>query len=320
MFFVDGQPLRQPTRNAIVRRAERERVRQLVPHRRAPVEWTRVLRRRRIERQRRPEAHTQCAESGESHRAHREIGVAAINLDADRGRRRVAVFSREGFVRLLGEVLQVDREDGRLVLLDHELKVGARDEIVVLICVEQVERVLHPHVVWIAGERRLETLSPVADLSEAHLVHPEHAPRVPVLGIERDALFRELGRGFVQANLRRELGERAVELRILGVQRECALAHRVEPGLIVGEILDRRRDGERVLRRRIHLERAVDVSLRAREILEVQQHLTVQRASLDVLGIDVQRGAKERVASCVPVSLQPPRGAEQRAWIVRIRL
>src|SRR6185437_15298961 len=64
MLLIHRQSLGQPARYAVVRHAERERVRQLVPHGRAPVERTGILRRGRIEGERRSEAHAERAETG----------------------------------------------------------------------------------------------------------------------------------------------------------------------------------------------------------------------------------------------------------------
>ena len=100
---------------------------------------------------------------------------------------------------------------------------------------------------------------PVVDLAEPKLIHAEHAPGVPVLGVERDALPREIRGGLVEPHVRRQLGERRVQLGVARIGGERALPERLEPGLVVREILDRRRDGERALVDRVHLQRAIDV-------------------------------------------------------------
>ena len=85
--------------------------------------------------------------------------------------------------------------------------------------------------------------APVVDLPEPQLIHAEHAPRVPVLGIERDALLREISRRpCTTARRAASSAERRVELGVLRVQRERALAQRVESRLVVRQELDRRRD------------------------------------------------------------------------------
>ncbi len=98
------------------------------------------------------------------------------------------------------------------------------------------------------------------------------------------------------------------------------LAERFEASLVVREILDRRRDGERVRRRGIDLERAIDVLLRAGVVLEAEQHLGVQRARVRIVGVDLERGAEQRIRARLPVTLTPPRGAEQRARVERVRV
>ena len=97
--------------------------------------------------------------------------MAAVDLDANRWRRRVLVRRRESRVRRLGELRDVRFEQRRLVFLDHEDEVIRLDLVIVLERVEQIERVLDPDVVRIAGERRRQVLFPRRDLTEPQLVH-----------------------------------------------------------------------------------------------------------------------------------------------------
>ena len=147
-------------------------------------------------------------------------------------RRRVRVLSCANVaVRLLGQFLEVDGKDGRFILLDQELKVLARKEVVVLIGIEQVERVLHPHAVRIAGERRLEARSALRHSSETQFVVPEHRPGVPVLGIERHTLLREVGRSAYDATAPARPARPSVAVQTSARRPDSAPARAAEPSL-----------------------------------------------------------------------------------------
>ena len=63
--------------------------------------------------------------------------------------------------------------------------------------------------------------------------------------------FAKSAAGLYSRTSRRQLGERRVQLGVVRIGGERALPDRLEPRLVVREILDRRRDGERALADRI---------------------------------------------------------------------
>src|ERR1700742_4061198 len=99
----------------------------------------------------------------------------------------------------------------------------ALDQIIVLESVEKIERVLDPYAVGIALERRLEVLAPLVDLAKPQFVVAQHAPRGPILRIERRALPGEVSRLLIEPQLARDLRQRPIELGVAGIRRECAL-------------------------------------------------------------------------------------------------
>ena len=238
--------------------------------------------------------------------------------DCDRPRCRIgggglyAYFVANVVVRLLGEVAR-----GRSTrIADSSFstmnwKCGRRRRVVVLVRVEQVERVLDPHVVRIALERRLEARASGVDLAEPKLIHAEHAPGVPVLGVERDALPREIRGGACRAARALPARRASRTTRRRADRRERALPQRLEPAWSCVQVLDRRRHGQRALVDRIHLQRAIDVQLRRRR--NPRGRATPRREDVRVRRTPDSRSARREAASRRRPGRRPAAVAPRRA-------
>jgi hypothetical protein len=99
----------------VIRRPQGEGVRQLVPERGAEVELAAGARGGGVHRDHGSEADAERAQPGKTNCPDGEIGMSAIQLDAHRCRRLVAVAHREGVVRDLGQLCQVWREQVGLI-------------------------------------------------------------------------------------------------------------------------------------------------------------------------------------------------------------
>ena len=212
MLLVHGDPLREPARDAVAAQAERERVRQLVPQGRAPVELSDRPRGGRVDGGHGPEAGAEAGQPGQAHRAHGEVGVIGIDLDPHRPLRLVAVALGQARVGLFGQGRGVGSEQVRLLAVEQDAKVLGARLAVLRERVEEVQRVLDPDVVGVALERGLEVPAAVLDRAEAELVEAEDAQPTPRAGVERHRLLRERDRLRVEAVARAELGQAVVEL------------------------------------------------------------------------------------------------------------
>ena len=152
----------------------------------------------------------------------------------------------------------------------------------------------------------------VGDLAEPQLVHAEHAPGVPVLGVERDALPREIRRRTCTAarapparrasrRARRRVGS-AASARCLSASNPAWSCVRY---LIAAATASARSSTGSTFSARSMSTCAAGV------VLETEQHLGVQDVRVRVLGIHGQR-ARE-AASRRRLDRRPAAGAPRRA-------
>ena len=146
----------------------------------------------RVDRHDAPEADAERAEAGEPHRAHGEVGVAREDLDPDGPFDAIAVARLELLERLVGIRGQVRLEQRRLLATDEELQASDALRLVAVEAVEQVERVLGPDVVGIAGEGGLEARPPARDVAEAEQVQSQRGVAAPRAGVETQRFAGEL--------------------------------------------------------------------------------------------------------------------------------
>ena len=130
-LLVHGKALGEPPRHLVPCDRQVERVRDLVPERRGPVEVAPTARRRGVDGERRPEADAQRPDPHQPYRPHREVGVAGVDLDPDPRLGRLAVPLSHIRVRPLGHGHHVRREQVGLRLVQHQVEVRRLDDAVV---------------------------------------------------------------------------------------------------------------------------------------------------------------------------------------------
>src|SRR6185295_1834097 len=158
---------------------ERDHVRELVPQRAAPVELARVARRRAVHRDHLSEANSERAQSRQPQRAHGKVFVIRKDLNRDRRARREMILSGELLVRFFDEVRGVDGKRSVFLWLGLDEKRTANGIDIILHRVEQIERVLGPHVERIALEGSLEFRSAFVDLANTQQLDSELSSRAP---------------------------------------------------------------------------------------------------------------------------------------------
>ncbi len=167
-------------------------MRVLVPERAAPVELARFTRGRRILRDHKSEANSECTEAGHAERAHREVFVVLKDLDDDRSFGREAILCRQLRGRFFEQVRGVRREHVALLRRGFNNKWTTLRFFEVAHGVEQVERVLGPRVERVTFESSLDCFASGFHLAEAQQRHAEAEMCVPQTRRDLDCAARKL--------------------------------------------------------------------------------------------------------------------------------
>src|SRR6185295_10629574 len=101
---------------------------------------------------------------------------------------------------------EVGLQESSLFLADEQLQASHPPRLVALERVEEIQRVLDPDVVGIAGESRLEARAPRVDGTQTELVQPERRVAAPRARVETHGLASEVHGLAVQAVADAELG------------------------------------------------------------------------------------------------------------------
>ena len=159
-FLEHRGSLAEPAWQPVVRHLQRDDVRHLVPQRRAPVEFTRRPRLRRVHRHDAAEARAQRAEhAGQAQRADREVVVAREHFDQQRPLRRELPALAERGERLSRQLRHVFPHHRRLFSGHPNHHVAGGDRLEGVELVQHLEQVVGHHVPGIDPERRLGFLA-----------------------------------------------------------------------------------------------------------------------------------------------------------------
>ena len=252
-LLVDGDAFGEPARDPLVRHLQRDDVRELVPHRRFPLELAARPGIGRVHDDDAAETDAQRADHArQAERADGEVVLLRKDLDQDRPARRELVARRERAERLVRERHRILAQDRRLVRVEPHHNVAVADRDVLVDLVHHVQLVLGDPVERIRLECRLERDARARLVAGAEEVRAEVGLRAEVARVERQGPARQLDRFVEPVVARGQIARHAIDLAVPRRDRQRFGGFGLEILRLVFDVGERRAQRDRVEARRVH--------------------------------------------------------------------
>ena len=259
LFLEHRDAFGQPPRHALIRHLDRDDVRELVPERRFPVKLGRRRHSRRVHRDDTPEAGAERADHpGQADVSHSEVVVLREDLDEDRTTRRELVARGQRGERLVRQRERVLLQNRRLLAVHPQDDVAVAQSRELVEPVHHAEQVLSDDVVeGIEIEGLFDRRARGGLIACPQQVHAEIGQRMRIVRMHRQRLASQDDRFVEPGVVGGHLAGNAVDVTVVGSDRQRLADFRLEVRLLIFDVRNRREHGVCLEARRVDGERPV---------------------------------------------------------------
>ena len=282
-LLVHRQPLGKPARHVIARRADRHRMRELVPERPRPVVFVARLRARGVDRNHVAETHAEQPEVRHAGDPHREVVAVVVGFDRNFARRSIRIPCRHRGVRGFRFADDLRSEHIGFVPMDQQREMRTLDRREIIVLIQQRDRVSGKQIEAVAVEAPLEITLGALAIAHPQKTRAENCECLRIGGGCLDGLSADRHRIRIAEPQRKVLGDRHIEPRCDRCDLLRAHLGPAKGGGVARQILRGREVGERIERSGVDRKRRVQRGLR-----------------LVVLSIENPHRSLDRKCCCVP--------------------